>query len=46
MKKQIKEQKTTITINVSTRQKLNIWKYKLKCKTIDELIDLILEDRK
>jgi hypothetical protein len=43
MTKQIKEQTTTITVKLSTRKKLNMWKYNLDCKSIDELIDRILK---
>lgn len=43
MKKQTKEETTTITVKLSTRKRLNMWKYNLNCKTIDELIDRILK---
>lgn len=43
MTKQIKEQITTITVKLSTRKKLNMWKYNLDCNTVDELIEKILK---
>jgi hypothetical protein len=45
MKKQnIQEEPlTTITVKLSTRKKLNMWKYNLNCKNIDEVIDRILK---
>lgn len=42
MKIQTTEKLTTITVKLSTRKKLNMWKYNLDCKTIDEVIERIL----
>jgi glutamate synthase domain-containing protein 1 len=36
-------EKTTITISKEFANKLNQYKYKLKCKTIEELIERLLD---
>ena len=43
MENTIKEDQTTITVKVSTRKRLNMWKYNLDCKNVDEVIDRILK---
>lgn len=43
MKKQIKEEQTTIQVSKSLAKRLNLWKYELHCKTIDSVIDRILK---
>lgn len=45
MKKQIKapENETTMTVSKETRRKLNMWKYALDCKNIDELLEKIFK---
>jgi hypothetical protein len=43
MENKKKDLTTTITVKVSTRKRLNMWKYNLDCKTVDEVIDRILK---
>ena len=38
-----KDIQTTITVKASTRRRLNMWKYDLGCKNVDEVIDRILK---
>ena len=43
MENKTKDTITTITVKMSTRKRLNMWKYNLDCKTVDEVIDKILK---
>lgn len=43
MKTKQQIENTTITVSRRLATRLNLWKYELKCRTIDEVIDRILK---